>query len=148
MAAFCFTRRLRLFEIARVLVRFDHVAGFIVNAHNRRVKYWEIIADNLSKAGWSWGWADSYSNGDAWTDSAQGPGEKGEWKIHCVSTEGATSAAVDVYRDDVLIATTPNAPPFLYTDFTGDTGRAQYTYRVCQGVTQTCSNDLRVRFQE
>jgi hypothetical protein len=21
-----------------------------------RVKYWEIIADNLSKAGWSWGW--------------------------------------------------------------------------------------------
>ena len=26
--------------------------------HNRRVKrYWEIIADNLSKAGWSWGWA-------------------------------------------------------------------------------------------
>jgi hypothetical protein len=23
---------------------------------SRRVKYWEIIADNLSKAGWSWGW--------------------------------------------------------------------------------------------
>jgi hypothetical protein len=22
----------------------------------RRVKYWEIIADNLSKAGWSLGW--------------------------------------------------------------------------------------------
>jgi hypothetical protein len=22
---------------------------------NHRVKYWEIIADNLSKAGWSWG---------------------------------------------------------------------------------------------
>jgi hypothetical protein len=21
----------------------------------QRVKYWEIIADNLSKAGWSWG---------------------------------------------------------------------------------------------
>jgi hypothetical protein len=20
------------------------------------MKYWEIIADNLSKAGWSWGW--------------------------------------------------------------------------------------------
>jgi hypothetical protein len=61
---------------------------------------------------------------------------------------GATSASVDVYRDDVLIATTPNAPPFLYTDFTGDTGRAQYTYRVCEAGTQTCSNDLRVRFQE
>jgi len=26
------------------------------NAHNgSAVKYWEIIADNLSKAGWSWG---------------------------------------------------------------------------------------------
>jgi hypothetical protein len=24
-------------------------------ARIRRVKYWEIIADNLSKAGWSWG---------------------------------------------------------------------------------------------
>jgi hypothetical protein len=23
--------------------------------HNRRVKEWEIIADNLSKAGFSWG---------------------------------------------------------------------------------------------
>jgi hypothetical protein len=62
--------------------------------------------------------------------------------------KGATSASVDVYRNDVLIATTPNAPPFLYTDFTGDTGRAQYTYRVCEAGTAACSNDLRVRFQE
>jgi hypothetical protein len=61
---------------------------------------------------------------------------------------GATSSSIDVYRDGVLIATTPNAPPFLYTDFTGDTGRAQYTYRVCEAGTATCSNDLRVRFQE
>jgi hypothetical protein len=35
--------------------------GFVVaerpanGAEWRRVKYWEIIADNLSKAGWSWG---------------------------------------------------------------------------------------------
>jgi hypothetical protein len=62
--------------------------------------------------------------------------------------KGATSLSIDVYRDDVLIATTPNAPPFLYTDFTGDTGRTQYTYRVCEAGTATCSNDLRVRFQE
>ena len=33
VAAFCFTRS-RLFEIARVLVRFDHVARFIVNANH------------------------------------------------------------------------------------------------------------------
>jgi len=25
-------------------------------ARIRRVKYWEIIADRLSKAGWSWGY--------------------------------------------------------------------------------------------
>src|SRR6266446_2544581 len=43
------------FEIARVLVRLDHFARFIINAdHGLVVKYWEIIADNLSKAGWSW----------------------------------------------------------------------------------------------
>jgi len=23
---------------------------------NARMKFWEIIADSLSKAGWSWGW--------------------------------------------------------------------------------------------
>jgi hypothetical protein len=32
VAAFCFAH-LRLFEIARVLVRFDHVASRIVNAN-------------------------------------------------------------------------------------------------------------------
>ena len=36
----------------------------VVNAHIRRMKYWEIIADNLSKAGWSWGWISAIdSNG-------------------------------------------------------------------------------------
>jgi hypothetical protein len=35
-------RLLGLSELAHVLVRFDHVASF-------------IIADNRSKAGWSWG---------------------------------------------------------------------------------------------
>jgi hypothetical protein len=27
-----------------------------------RVKYWEIIADNLSKAGWSWGWVSAVAS--------------------------------------------------------------------------------------
>jgi hypothetical protein len=43
---------------------------------NSRVKYWEIIADNLSKAGWSWG---------------------------CVSgmdSRGQTIFVVDAHRDD------------------------------------------------
>ena len=44
-------------ELARVVVRLDHVARLIVNANNGCVRHWEIIADNLSKAGWSWGYA-------------------------------------------------------------------------------------------
>jgi hypothetical protein len=44
-----------LFEMALVLVRLDHVASRIVNAHYSSVKYWEAIADNLKKAGWSYG---------------------------------------------------------------------------------------------
>jgi len=49
----------------------------IVNAYNRnRVKYWEIIADNLSKAGWSWGC------------------------VSAVDSHGRTSFVADAHRDD------------------------------------------------
>ena len=58
---------------------------------------------------------------------------------------GATSASIDVYRDAVLIVTVPNTGS--YTDSTGDTGRARYTYRVCEAGTATCSNDATVRFR-
>jgi serine protease len=57
---------------------------------------------------------------------------------------GATSANIDVYRNDVLIATTPNNGQ--YDDSTGDTGHAQYTYRVCEAGTQNCSNQIIVIF--
>jgi hypothetical protein len=57
---------------------------------------------------------------------------------------GATSTDVDVFRNDLLIATTPNDGSF--TDFTGDTGAARYTYRVCEAGTSTCSADLLVTF--
>jgi hypothetical protein len=40
------------------------------------VKYWEIIADNLSKAGWSWGC------------------------VSAVDSEGRTIWIVDAHRDD------------------------------------------------
>jgi hypothetical protein len=40
------------------------------------VKYWEIIADNLSKAGWSLGW------------------------VSAVDSEGRTIWIVDAHRDD------------------------------------------------
>jgi hypothetical protein len=58
---------------------------------------------------------------------------------------GATSTNIDVYRNGVLVATVPNNGQ--YDDSTGDTGRAQYTDRVCEAGTQTCSNDVTVSFQ-
>jgi N-acetylneuraminic acid mutarotase len=59
---------------------------------------------------------------------------------------GATSSNIDVYRDGVLIVTTANDGSYI--DSTGDTGRARYTYRVCEAGTSTCSNDARVRFRQ
>ena len=57
---------------------------------------------------------------------------------------GATSANIDVYRDGVLIATTPDDGQ--YDDSTGDTGQARYKYRVCEAGTSTCSNVTKVTF--
>ncbi len=48
-----------------------------MNAHNGpRVKYWEIIADNLSKAGWSLGY------------------------VSAVDSEGRTIWIADAHQDD------------------------------------------------
>ena len=57
---------------------------------------------------------------------------------------GSTSTHIDVYRDAVLIGTTANHGSYI--DSTGDSGRARYTYRVCEAGTATCSNDVTVRF--
>jgi len=57
---------------------------------------------------------------------------------------GATSANVDVYRDDVLITTVPNTGS--YTDSTGQKGNGRFTYKVCEAGTQDCSNLVMVRF--
>ena len=45
-------------------------------AHAPGVKYWEIIADNLSKAGWSWGC------------------------VSAIDSSGQTIWIVDAHRDD------------------------------------------------
>ena len=55
-------------------------------------------------------------------------------------------ANIDVYRDGIVIATVPNTG--TYTDSTGDTGRARYTYKVCAAGTLTCSNEVTVRFRQ
>src|SRR5439155_17010279 len=52
---------------------------------------------------------------------------------------GATSTDIDVYRDGIVIATVPNTG--TYTDSTGMTGRARFTYKVCEAGTLTCSNE-------
>ena len=57
---------------------------------------------------------------------------------------GATSANVDVNRNGVVIATTPNDG--LYDDSTGTTGQASFMYKVCEAGTQTCSNTVTVNF--
>src|SRR5207244_8090251 len=58
---------------------------------------------------------------------------------------GATSNNIDVNRNRVLLTTVPNTG--TYTDSTGDTGRARYTYKVCEAGTSSCSNDVTVRFR-
>ena len=63
-----------------------------------------------------------------------------------LSWSGATSTNVDVYRNGVVIVTTANDGS--YVDSTGDTGRARYTYKVCEAGTQTCSNEATVRFRQ
>jgi serine protease len=58
---------------------------------------------------------------------------------------GAMSANIDIYRDGVVIATVPNNGS--YKDFIGVRGgNARYTYKVCEAGTQTCSNEVTVRF--
>ena len=43
----------------------------------RDVKYWEIIADNLKKAGWSWGWVSALDlkGRTIWITDAHGYGK-------------------------------------------------------------------------
>jgi serine protease AprX len=58
---------------------------------------------------------------------------------------GATSNNIDVNRDGVVIATTPNDG--LYDDSTGTTGQRSFMYKVCEAGTQTCSNTVTVNFR-
>ena len=60
--------------------------------------------------------------------------------------DGATSTNIDVYRNNVLITTTTNTG--TYIDSTGDTGRARYTYMVCEAGNEICSNEVTVSFQQ
>jgi Beta-propeller repeat len=75
---------------------------------------------------------------------ASGHKVEGVNTVH-LNWRGAISPNIDIYRNNVVIATQPNNPG-VYIDSTGDTGRAQYRYRVCGAGTQTCSNEALVSF--
>jgi hypothetical protein len=47
-------------------------------AESARVKYWEIIADNLSKAGWCWGCVSAIDSN---------PGERSSLRTRIAATE-------------------------------------------------------------
>jgi N-acetylneuraminic acid mutarotase len=62
-----------------------------------------------------------------------------------LSWSGANSADIDIYRAGVVIATVPNTG--AYKDFIGVRGgNVRYIYKVCEAGTQTCSNEVTVRF--
>ena len=77
------------------------------------------------------------------TLTARGYKVRGERRVD-LSWTGATSTNIDIYRNGVLIATTPNDG--LYTDPVGGRGHATYTYGVCEAGTGNCSNQVTVTF--
>jgi subtilisin family serine protease len=61
-----------------------------------------------------------------------------------LSWSGANSTNVDVFRDNVKVATTANDG--AHTDNIGSKGGGSYTYRVCEAGTSTCSGNVTVTF--
>lgn len=61
-----------------------------------------------------------------------------------LSWTGASSTQVDVFRDDLRIATVANSGS--YTDALNTKGKTTHTYRVCEAGTSTCSNTVTVSF--
>jgi hypothetical protein len=66
-----------------------------------RVKYWEIIADNLSKAGWSWGCVSAIdSQGQTiWIVDAH----RGDGKRFIVRADEKLSAFVELERQVLTV---------------------------------------------
>jgi hypothetical protein len=78
------------------------------------------------------------------TLGARGYKVQGQQRVD-LSWNGATSNNIDIYRNNVLIATVSNIPGF-YTDNIGARGKGTYTFRVCDAGTQNCSNQITVKF--
>lgn len=80
------------------------------------------------------------SSGGGITLTATGYRVRGLQKAD-LELSGATSANVDIYRDGVLLTTTPNDG--FYTDNIDQRGGGSCTYQVCEEGTSTCSNEVR-----
>jgi PKD repeat protein len=65
-------------------------------------------------------------------------------KIIDLTWSGATGGSVEVYRDNVLIETTPNDD--FFTDTTGEKGGGNYTSKVCETGGSACSNEVVTTF--
>jgi subtilisin len=77
------------------------------------------------------------------TLSATGYKVQGRQKVD-LSWSGATSSSVNVYRNNVLIVTTPNDTQ--HTDPINAKGGGSYIYRVCEANSSICSNNVTVSF--
>jgi hypothetical protein len=75
--------------------------------------------------------------------SATGSKVKGSLYAH-LKWAGATSAKVDVYRNNVRVATTANDG--AHVDAVGRKGGGSVTYKVCAAGTSTCSKSVVVTF--
>src|SRR5438128_1263414 len=70
-----------------------------------RMKYWEIIADNLSKAGWSWGCVSALDSErrTIWiVDAHRGDGKRYGWSygyVSAVDSQGRTIWIANAHRD-------------------------------------------------
>jgi PKD repeat protein len=84
------------------------------------------------------------SGGGGITLTATGYKVKGRHHVDLTWSGGDPGARIDIFRDDVLVATTENDGEF--TENIGAVGGATYVYQVCEEGTSTCSNEATVTF--
>jgi hypothetical protein len=117
--------------------RKDHAATLLLNGM-------VLVTGGAFATGIPLASAELYDPGIAITLSATGR-KIGGINTSRLAWSGATSPNIDVNRHGVVIATVPNTGK--YNDSTGTTGRESFTYKVCEAGTQSCSNEVTVRFR-
>ena len=92
---------MRLIVAQSALLAFCHCDLESKRGRIRRVKYWEIIADNLSRAGWSLGWASAVDSEGRmiWIIDAQ----RGDGRRFVVHADEKLSAYVGLERQVVTV---------------------------------------------